>query len=94
MSETLELRLSDPSFQRRRAAQLLATRIGHILRMARLNCGMSVPEVSGESGVSERAIKDIERGERLNATIAEIALIAFVLDVHLDFRLSHPGDPS
>lgn len=91
-ADELAARLADPIFQREQAAQLLATEIGYQLRCVRILRGLTIVELSAESGVGVATIKAIERGEWLKG-LRVLANIAHALDCAITVKMV-PREPA
>jgi predicted ATPase/transcriptional regulator with XRE-family HTH domain len=76
-----------------------ASPFGELLRTFRFRAGLSQETLSEASGVSVRAISDLERGQRASAHPTTIRLLADALDLTIDQRrqfreAAHPSGQS
>ncbi|HLL50259.1 MAG TPA: helix-turn-helix domain-containing protein, partial [Thermomicrobiales bacterium] len=60
--------------------------LGHLIRRLRLRAALSQEELAVRSGVSARAISDLERGQRTSARFETIRLLADALELSAEDR--------
>lgn len=70
----------------------VSTSIGEFVKKARETAGLTLGDLSRESGVSKSMLSRLERGERRSLTLKTAAAICDVLDLSLD-ELAGRSDP-
>lgn len=73
--------------EREAAVEAFCVRLGTNLRLMRLRRLMTVEELAEKIGISKVLLRRLERGDYQNASLRNIANMAFALEVELELRL-------
>lgn len=70
-----------------------AIALGKKIRQAREQCGLSQEELASEMGLGQRAISELENGNRRLA-VTEVPILASIIDVPLLFFFAEDDSPN
>lgn len=73
--------------EREAAVEAFCVKLGTSLRLMRLRRLMTVEELAEKTGISEVLLRRLERGDYQNASLRNIASVAYTLQVELELRL-------